>query len=170
MNRRLKLTLISVAALILIAFLGWNFLLNPTQELDCTLNVPEQIASLPRTEFVSGPEAIQQIAMMHGKNISLDEGHIAKYKSGDKEVTLWISVSPSKEEGAALFKLMDEKMPASKVFQNRQEVKISSRKVVKVNGMGQEHYYWVSGKYNYWVAVAGTDGETIVENLILKVE
>ncbi|RJQ38208.1 MAG: hypothetical protein C4550_07005 [Nitrospiraceae bacterium] len=163
---------VGLAAIIITALVtGWlAFSGHSKNETTCTLNVPEKIASLPRTEFISGPEAIQQIAMMHGKNISLDEGHIAKYKSGGTEVTIWISVSPSREEGEELFRLMDEKMPASKVFKNRQEVEIRSRKVVKVDGMGQEHYYWVSGKYNYWVAVAGTDGKTIVDDLMLKVE
>ena len=163
---------VGLAAIIITALVtGWlAFSGHSKNETTCTLNVPEKIASLPRTEFISGPEAIQQITMMHGKNISLDEGHIAKYKSGDTEITLWISVSPSREEGEELFRLMDEKMPASKVFKNRQEVEIRNRKVIKVNGMGQEHYYWFSGKYNYWIAVAGTDGKTIVEELMLKVE
>lgn len=161
-----------IAAIVLTVLItGWlAFSGYAKNAATCTLNVPEKIASLPRTEFVSGPEAIQQIAMMHGKNISLDEGHIAKYKSGGTEATLWISVSPSIEEGEELFRLMDEKMPASKVFKNRQEVEISSRKVVRVDGMNQEHYYWVSGKYNYWVAVAGGDGKSIVSEFMLKIE
>lgn len=161
-----------IAAIIITALItGWlAFSGHNKNEAICTISVPEKIAALTRTEFISGPEAIQQIAMMHGKNITLYDGHIAIYKSGSSEVTLWISVSPSRAEGEGLFQLMDEKMPASEVFKNRQEVEIRSRKVVKVDGMGQEHYYWVSGEYNYWVAVAGTDGKTIVEDLMLNVE
>lgn len=170
-----------IAAIIITALVtGWLAFSGPANndavsgsannDVTYTQNVPKKIASIPLAEAISGQEAIQQIAMMHGKDISLDEGYIAKYISGGTEVTLWISISPSREEGEELFRLMDEKMPASKVFKNRQEIVVRSKKVIKVDGMGQEHYYWVSGKYNYWVAVAGTDGKTVVEDLMLKVE
>ena len=163
---------IGIAAIIVTGLLtGWMAFSGHSQtQAKCTLNVPEKVASFSRTEFISGPEAIKQIAMMHGKDIKLEEGHIAKYQSGGKEITLWISVSPSREEGDKLFRLMDDKMPASKVFKNRQELQIGDRRVIKVDGMGQEHYYWVSGEYNYWVAVAGGEGKSIVSELMLKVE
>lgn len=128
--------------------------------------VPQQIATLPRMELVSGPEAIRQIAMMHGKSIDLAEGYIASYRHGEKEITLWVSVSTSAEAAAALFRQMDEKMPASQVFRGRQELDIEGQQVIRVEGMGQEHYYWVKGKSNYWVAVSGIDGKEVVQEII----
>ncbi|MCL5935727.1 MAG: hypothetical protein M1543_04505 [Firmicutes bacterium] len=171
MKNKLVFSIGIVAIIITGLFTGWMaFSGHSKTQAKCTLNVPEKIAAFSRTEFISGPEAIKQIAMMHGKEIQLDEGHIAKYQGDGKEITLWISVSPSREEGEKLFRLMDEKIPASQVFKNRQELQISNRKVIKVDGMGQEHYYWVSGEYNYWVAVAGGDGKSIVSELMSKVE
>lgn len=159
------------AILLIVVVTGWfAFDRHSKKDPTCTLNVPVQIASLSRTELISGTEAIQQIVKMHGKNISLEEGHIAKYQSGGTKLTLWISISPTSKEGETLFRLMNERMPVSKVFSNRQELEIGGKKVFKVVGMGQEHYYWVSGKYNYWIALGGTEGKTIVEDLMLKVE
>lgn len=142
---------------------GWN---TKQQGQGSGEIVPQQLASLPRVELVTGPEAIRQIAMMHGKPIDLAEGYIASYRNGEKEVTLWVSVSASAEAAAALFRQMDEKMPASPVFTGRQELDLGGQKVIRVEGMGQEHYYWVNGKSNYWVAVTGLDGKEVVTEII----
>lgn len=170
MNKKLLcaagiIVFVAVLSLGLVKFINLN---NASET--CVLNVPEEMASLPRTQFISGPEAISQISKLHGKEISLEEGHIARYQAEGKEITLWISVSPTKEEGEALFKVMDQKMPSSKAFTNREVNRVGSRDVIKVQGMGQKHFYWVSGKYNYWVAVAGMDALPVIEEVLIKLE
>lgn len=157
------------AAVIVVVTLvfAWTRIATPDNSAPvCSLNIPEQLGSLPRTDFISGPEAIKQISMMHGTEIVLTEGHIAKYKGDGKEVVLWVSVSPTAEEGKQLFVEMDEKMPVSKVFTGREEVEVNGMKMIKVKGMGQEHYYWVNGKYNYWVAVGGTDALPVLKEVL----
>lgn len=166
MNKKVFNTIV-VITLAVVVFLGWSKFNTKGQPDGAAPDfLPETVLSLPRTTFLTGEGAIQQISRMHGKDIAIQEGYVAKYQGEGQEVTLWISVSPTEAEGEALFRVMDEKMPASKVFTDREEMAIKGTKVVKVRGMGQEHYYWVNGKYNYWAAVAGMDGKEVVEELV----
>ncbi|AVX20275.1 MULTISPECIES: hypothetical protein [Carboxydocella] len=166
MKKHWKILSIALALLAAIAII-WRLPGQSAESQQAEL-VPPQLAWLPRVKLVSGPPAIQQIAMMHGKPLQLAEGYIAIYQSGDSEIMLWLSVSNNEEEALKLFQQMDEKMPASQVFTGRQELKIKGQQVIRVEGMGQEHYYWVQGKYNYWVAANGVAGRQAVEELVEK--
>lgn len=165
-NRGIQRGVIGLTILVLLV-VAWTLLNQPKDQGQMIL--PERLGNLPRTELITGPEAIRQISQMHQTNIVISEGYIAKYAQGNQEVTLWISGSPSDQEGQALFDVMDEKMPASKMFTNRQELKLKDTKVIKVLAMGQEHYYWVKGKINFWVAVGGIQPMPVLEEVMSKI-
>lgn len=168
-KRYLYLGFIGISLVVMI-FLAWVMFLAPAPPAGekGAAAIPETLGGVSRTQLVTGPEAIRQISGMHGKGIVFSEGYIATYEGGGKSLTLWISVSPSEESGKSLFEQMDAKMPQSKVFTNRQELDIKGEKVIKVLGMGQEHYYWLKGEKNYWVAVGGTDAIPVVEEVMSK--
>jgi hypothetical protein len=163
-------------SIIVIAFLTWVMFLAPapsggdrgTAANQEQVAIPESLGGAPRTQLATGPEAIQQISGMHGTGIVIREGFIAMYEGAGKSLTLWVSVSPSTELANDLYQKMDNKMPVSKVFTNRQEITVQGQKVIKVLGMGQEHYYWLDGDKNYWVAVGGTDAVPVVEEVMSK--
>ncbi|HEX3032099.1 MAG TPA: hypothetical protein VHS59_07640 [Bacillota bacterium] len=141
---------------------------GPTSAADQQPPLPEQISGLPLTALVSGPEAVSDISRMHGKGIAVVEGYIARYTGGDREITLWVSVSASEAEAAALFRVMDAKMPASRVFTQRKVIKLDNKEVISVQGMGLSHFYWLQGKYNYWLATndpASTPSEALFSDL-----
>lgn len=169
MNKKFIYSVAAVLAVILL-FLGWTQLKSNNDDEIHTVKIPDTIAGLPQTGVISGTEAIQQITQMHGTNIPLAEGYVAQYAGNGKQIMLWISVSPSKEEGKQLFKMMDDRMPSSKVFTERKAVIIGGRRVIRVLGMGQEHYYWVNGKVNFWVAVGGVDPQPVVEEVQNKLK
>lgn len=165
-NQLIKRGVIGLTILVL-AVLAWT-ILNPAKDQG-QLVIPESLAKLPRTELITGPQAIEQISRLHQTNIVISQGYIATYGQGNQEVTLWISESPTDAEGQALFAVMDEKMPASKMFTNREELNLKGTKVIKVLGMGQEHYYWVKGKVNFWVAIGGLQPLDVLEEVMTKI-
>lgn len=170
MNKRiLYFSFIGISVTVL-AFLAWTmfFAQHSTKGSLGTMDIPDSLGGVPRSQYVNGPEAIQQISGMHGKGIVISEGFIAMYEQAGKSLTLWVAVSPSEEAAREIFAKMDEKMPSSKVFTNRQEVTVKGQRVIKVMGMGQEHYYWLKGDNNYWVAVGGTNPVAVVEEVMSK--
>lgn len=176
MNKRFMYFGFIGLSIFVIAFLTWVMFLAPAPSLGDKgtaanqeqVAIPESLGGAPRTQLVTGPEAIQQISGMHGKGIVISEGFIAMYEGAGKSLTLWVSVSPSEESANDLFKKMDAKMPVSKVFTNRQEITVQGQRVIKVLGMGQEHYYWLKGDKNYWAAIGGTDAVPVVEEIMTK--
>lgn len=168
MNKK-PLLFVAVGFLITVGLIFAVLNFTASKKDDTEFVVPEKIASLPKTQVVSGIEAIKQISRLHGKPIVITQGYIAQYAAEGREITLWVSVSPSNQEGEELFRVMDEKMPNSKVFTNREVVKVKNKDVIKVLGMGQKHYYWVNGKYNYWVAINGMDAAPVLEE-VMKLE
>ncbi|MDA8235244.1 MAG: hypothetical protein M0Z31_10670 [Clostridia bacterium] len=116
-------------------------------------------------EVVSGPDAMQNINRLHGASISVVEGFIAQYL-GKNEITVWVSVSATTNDALALFDIMDKKMPASQMFTNREELQMDGKQVIKVLGMGQDHYYWVRDKQVYWIAVGGGDSLTVLQEAL----
>lgn len=170
MNKRFLYYGFIGTSILVLAFLAWIMFLapGPTVGDKGTAAIPESLGGVPRTQFMSGPEAIRQISGMHGTGIAISEGYIAMYEGGGKSLTLWVSISPSEGEAKELFEKMDTKMPGSRVFTDRQELTVKGQRVIKVLGMGQEHYYWLKGDKNYWVAVGGTDAVPVVEEIIDK--
>ncbi|MHB8172627.1 MAG: hypothetical protein ACYDG6_13985 [Thermincolia bacterium] len=116
-------------------------------------------------EVVSGPDAMQNIDRLHGTSITIVEGYVVQYL-GKNEVTVWVSVSANTDDALALFDIMDKKMPASQVFTNREEMQVDGKQVIKVLGMGQDHYYWVRDKQVYWIAVGGGDSLNVLQEAL----
>lgn len=154
------------AVVLVIALISGFIFLSPEKVEESSktgLEIPETLANKQRVQLVQGKEAIDQISKMHGTSIDIVEGYIAIYEDQAGQVILWLSTSPTVEEGQALFDIMDEKMPQSKVFTDREEHEVDGKKVIKVLGWGQEHYYWVEDEVNYWIAVQSNGIETVKE-------
>ncbi|MFZ5641348.1 MAG: hypothetical protein ACOY4Q_11770 [Bacillota bacterium] len=119
---------------------------------------PQNIAGLSLAQVTSGDQAMGMISQLHGKEITIKQGYIAQYGgAGGSQMTVWVSESNNETEAVQLMDIMDKKMPASKAFSGRKELTVNGAKVVNVQGMGQEHYYWQKGTKVYWIAVGGAD-------------
>ncbi|GAB4261696.1 hypothetical protein [Thermincola ferriacetica] len=135
------------------------------------LRIPDELLGAKKMQEQSGPTAIDAISKMHRTSINVVNAYILVYGKPNTRITLWLSVSSSVEEAAQLFREMDQKVPASQVFTGREPVTLAGREVIKVNGMGQEHFYWQEGKINYWVAIQGEGNrEALVKEVMDKVK
>jgi hypothetical protein len=126
-----------------------------------------EVPTLPDCETTSiktGKEADKDIFRLHGKEIDFEDSYVAEYfcKNGSTAI-IWASFSKTEKEASDLFKLMDDKMPSSKVFRNRMEFKSGGHNIIYVTGMGMDNYYFVDGKANYWIAAKGKDTVDILK-------
>jgi len=169
------LAIFVIIGIIAIAFLGYSLFLSGP---DNSASGPVGGAAFSKESFpqslagnqlagpvVTGPDALQMINKLHGTNISIVEGYIAQYQ-GKNQITIWVSQSASTADAQALFEIMDKKMPASQMFTNREELQVEGKKVVKVLGMGQEHYYWVRDTQVYWIAIGGSDTLPVLQEAL----
>ena len=124
--------------------------------------------ALPGCETVSvktGKESAKEISRLHGKEIEFESSYVAEYKCGNDPVIIWASFSKTKDEAKSLFKLMDDKMPASQAFRNLMRMKTDGFDVAYVTGMGMDNYYFLDGKGNYWLAATGRDTFGLLKKL-----
>lgn len=126
---------------------------------------PSEILGLSLVQYVDGEEAVASIGQLHGTNVGTKEGYIATYQKQNEEkmITIWISVDPA-DKAQELFEIMDGKISSNPnvPFTGRKEIEVKDFKVINVQGKmdGQEHFYWVDGERNYWVALGGFENPT----------
>ncbi len=136
-----------------------------------TINVPSSIGGVSLVEQTTGEAAMQALSKMHGTGVNMADGYILNYGNEQNNITLYLSVSNTVAEAVELFEQMDKRMPSTKMFTGRQVVKLGSRNVVQVEGMGMKHFYWQSGKLNYWLAVQGNmDSKKLVLETMKRVK
>ena len=132
---------------------------------------PGELLGLPFVQYVEGEEAIASIGQLHGTDVGTKEGYIASYQDQAKgqSITIWISVDPV-AKAQELFKVMDSKITnnPNTPFKGRTELEVNGLKVIKVTGMGQDHYYWVEGEENIWVALGGFENSQDSLNNVIK--
>ncbi len=129
--------------------------------------VPSRLGELSLTgPVVTGEEAKSQLDRLHGTGIAIDDGFIASYGGGIQQAILWVSLSGTEGEAFQLLDIMDAKMPASRVFTGRRELRINGRPVFFVVGAGMDNYYWQQGKMVVWLGLINISDAARQEGLV----
>lgn len=129
---------------------------------------PEKLSGFKRISITKGSEAIKSVKKLHrGSEIHLIDAVVAKYYGGTgKEIIIWASKSSSADEADKLIRKMNKKMPSSRMYKNFSEFSVRNQVIYSVDGMGMENFYFVTGKWNYWLAVKGVDGKLILNKFV----
>jgi len=127
---------------------------------------PQTLGGMNLAQVASGDQAMGMISKLHGTEITVKQGFIAQYMGAGSQMTIWVSESNSEPEAVQLMDIMDKKMPASKAFTGRKEVAADSAKVIYVQGMGMDNYYWQKGTKVYWIAVGGPDSMQVLKEVL----
>ncbi len=128
---------------------------------------PGELAGMKRVDAVTGQNAIDSVSQMHGTDIKVVSAFVVMYQgSGKDQMTIWLSESKDEKDAAAMFKAMDDKMPKTQYFQNYKTVKIDGKEYKFVTGKDRmEHYYWLKGKRNIWVGIAGANTAEVLKKV-----
>jgi hypothetical protein len=114
-------------------------------------NVPEIVANHPLVQVVTGQEAIDRIHQLHGKDFPMDGGVVAVY--GNQNAILWVSDAGSVPDAVDLTELMKDHIAAgNSPFIELGDFNLDGLNIYALDGMGQAHYYWQSGKLVLWLA------------------
>ncbi len=128
---------------------------------------PQQLAGMSLANAVTGSQAEQAINQMHGADIKVQQAVVAMYQgNGNDQLVIYYSEAKNEQDAAALFKSMDQKVPASKAFQNYKSVKIDGREYKSVTSSdGMQHFYWLTGKRVMWVGIIAANPADVLKQV-----
>ncbi|MEA3241713.1 MAG: hypothetical protein U9P37_09120 [Pseudomonadota bacterium] len=126
---------------------------------------PAAIGSWQRVQLVTGPEALEKINQLHGKNITVEAGAIGTYQAaGKRPAMIWISRSKTVDLTREQAEIMADKMVSNprSPFHNPETMNINKIKVYKFLGMGQVHYIFCRERLAYWISAPPAKGEELL--------
>ena len=152
MKRILAVLLVTLGLFTVFFSLGY-FMLTRAFVHPSAAPLPDQIADLPRITLVYGAEAVVEINRLHGKEFLLTSGAVGVYGTKN-QATLWVSGAPLEIVAQQILIAMRDKIAeGNSPFQQTGERQDVERIVYELDGLGQKHFYFRSGKLIVWVGV-----------------
>ena len=150
--RYLALVLI-ITGVVIIALGTAHFLLrNKPSSQDHTASLPEQLANLPLTSLVSGEEGVQVINQLHRLEFPLTSGVVGSYGQ-DNNMSIWAASAVDKSSATQiLMEMRDCIAEGNSPFRPTEEMQTGNRTIYVLDGLGQLHFYFQSGKQVIWLA------------------
>jgi hypothetical protein len=151
MRKIFPLALISAGLFFLLAGIGyWSFdeaIRNPS-----AARLPEQITNLPLAGKTTGQQAVWELTRLHQKGFPLASAAVGTY-GGEHQVMLWVSGAPiTPLAGRMLVSMRDKLAEGRSPFTPTGERVDGNRLIYELEGMGQLHFYFQSGKLLVWMA------------------
>jgi len=163
MKRSLSLTLMFLGTLFIVAALIWasfeKAIGNPA-----SLTLPEQLAGLPLSSQMTGPQAVTDFSNLHGEQFPLTSGAVGIY--GDHQATLWVAGAPLNLMAARMVTAMRDKIAeGNSPFTPSGEYQDNQRTIYILEGMGQKHFYFQSHNLVIWLAADADIADAAIQQL-----
>ena len=113
--------------------------------------IPMDLADQPLTSYVDGPDAIADVARLHGSTFVMTDAEIATYGNG--LATIWRSGTPDAATAADQVERMRERIASGGTPFDAPHPVRKQPGVYATFGMGQEHFFFARGASVWWVAV-----------------
>jgi hypothetical protein len=128
--------------------------------------LPESVSGLPLISADNGPQAVAEITRMHQKDLLVSSGAKGQYGNAG-QVSVWAAGFSSETEASQSLETMTEKIsqgnsPFSPIGQRQVRVRI----VEELEGMGQKHFYFQSGKLVIWLAANSDLAEKALDEVL----
>ncbi|MBU4225235.1 MAG: hypothetical protein KKC71_05385 [Chloroflexi bacterium] len=163
MKRSLSLTLMFLGTLFVVAALGWAYFEKATDN-PSPLALPEQLAGLPLSSQMTGPQAVANFSNLHGKQFPLTSGTVGIY--GDHQATLWVAGAPLNLMTARMVTAMRDKIAeGNSPFTPSGEYQDNQRTIYVLKGMGQKHFYFQSQNLVIWLAADADIADAALQQL-----
>src|SRR3990170_4658016 len=154
MKRLFPICLIGVGILILLGSAGvWGY--NQKVQHPSSAPLPDVVADLDLTESLMAERAITEFTRLHGEGFPITSGAVGMY-GADHSATLWVAGSLLQPVAGRMLVAMRDKIASTSgksPFSPVGERQDGTRIVYELDGMGQKHFYFQSGKMIVWLAV-----------------
>ena len=163
MKRLFPLGLMGLGLLLIIGTAGfWSF--NQKVQHPSSAPLPERVTDLSLTQSRMAEKAIAEFARLHGNDFPLTSGAVGMY-GADHSVTLWVAGAPFQTMAGRMLAAMRDKIAStsgSSPFSPIGERRDGTRAIYELDGMGQKHFYFQSGKLIVWLAVDPERAEEVL--------
>ncbi len=164
MKRIFPIGLIALGILLVFGALGSQFYNDIFTDL-AAVSLPNQMAGLPLTNRVTGPQAAAAFENLHGKQFPLTSGAIGYY--GNQQATLWVAGAPLNFMASRMIEAMRAKIAeGNSPFTPMTEIKDGVRTVYVLEGMGQKHFYFQSENLIVWLAADPSIADEALEQIL----
>jgi hypothetical protein len=163
MKRAVPLTMILIGVLLIIGTLGW-VTYEKSINSPATLVLPQQLAGLPLSSKMDGPQAVADFSNLHGKQFPLVSGAVGIY--GNQQATIWVAGAIIDLMAARMVADMHDKIAAgNSPFTPVGEYKDNKRTIYMLEGMGQNHFYFQSKNLVIWLAANADIADDTLQQL-----
>ena len=138
--------------------------------------IPSKLEGLELVSNVKGDEALAQISRLHGGDIALTEANILRYThknpyhNENSAVTVWIGKAQSPTAASQLLQSMTDGITkGNSGFGNLQKISIDVQELLKVDGPGGNHYFYIprhAPDKVVWLAIQNADDTKILETAV----
>lgn len=114
--------------------------------------LPRTLHGLARTEGLSGEDAAQAIARLHGQALAPAESYVGRYEGDGIGATLYLSRFAAQDQAAEQVLAMTERIrDGASGFGHYRALEIGGIPVHSVLGQGQIHFFYATGTDVMWV-------------------
>lgn len=133
---------------------------------------PSQLAGLDLVARESGATALVEVEQLHGKALgpAAAQAWVGHYgHAGQAEqATVWITRSADTGEAESLFTRMRDRIGQGRSpFQLMGPISEQGVRGYELDGMGQKHFYYLSGRDLYWLAIEPGRAQTGLRELVI---
>jgi len=164
-TRLIALGFIITGTLICIISIGY-IMLNPEAKNTNSAALPDQATGLRLTSISSGKQALREITQLHGKEFPLVSGAVGRY-GDNNQVIVWVADAADKAAAEEILQAMRERIAAgNSPFTPSGELQNGGRPIFTLDGLGQVHFYFQSGKQIVWTAVDASLYEKALKQIL----
>lgn len=129
-----------------------------------TLPVLDRVAGLRLTSSIMGPDAVDQVGILHGSTFPIRDAVIATYGNG--LATIWVSLAPDRATAAGQVSTMAEGIRGSESPFTVPSAVPGVRAVFATSGMGQRHFFFARGASVWWVAADPSIASAVLADIL----
>ena len=148
--------LIGLGALVLVlAGMTLGLVQSKEAEMKVVPKLPQELGGLMMHRLVTGEEAMEQLAELHGKSLGISAGYIAYYGGGKDASIVWVGATQNEGEARQLTDAMTAKIKqgSQQYFKNLRGKEVGGNMVYSVDSSdGLMHHYFQQGGKVVWVA------------------
>ncbi|MBI3016169.1 MAG: hypothetical protein HYY65_14155 [Candidatus Tectomicrobia bacterium] len=135
------------------------------------LPLPTTLGEMRLDHSLQGQEALKDIFRLHGKTFDLKDGYVGHYSNKAAKAMVWVSESKNQDQSRQLLQMMAAEIRRGRgPYSNFQEFDVNGKVVYSVDGQGQQHYFYGSGKRNVWLAVDPPAAQKALHELLMKIK
>ncbi len=144
--------ILAVLGSLLVAGSAGSAMLSNAADQPGALSLPDKVAQLERTRYVTEREAAAEFRNLHGEQFPVTSGAVGVYGTNN-EITVWVAGTPLSVLATQLVEAMHRKIAGGRSpFREVETFQDHGRTVYLLSGMGQKHYYFRSKNLVIWLA------------------